>query len=299
MTVTGATGLVGSALVDALRRREAEVTALSRDPERARSQLGVAAVAWNPGGEPAPAGALTNRDAVVHLAGEPIAQRWSERAKRAIRESRVHGTRHLVEGMRAARVAPRVLICGSAIGYYGRHGEEPLDEESPAGVGFLAQTCVAWERQAQEAAAELPTRLVLLRTGVVLDRRGGALAKMLPAFRLGVGGPIAGGGQYISWVHPEDLVGMVLAALEDERWWGPVNGTAPAPVTNRHFSRTLGSVLHRPALAPLPALPLRMRYGEMAEVVTAGQRVLPAKALVLGFRHRHPELREALEAVLR
>lgn len=298
VTVTGATGLIGSALVAALRERDVEVTVLSRDAERARERLGVSALAWDPMREPAPPGALTNRDAVVHLAGEQLAQRWSGEAKRAIRESRVQGTRHLVEGMRKARVAPRLLVSGSGVGYYGRHGEEPLDEDSAPGIGFLAETCVAWEAQAQ-AAAELGVRVMLLRTGVVLDRRGGALAKMLPPFQLGVGGPVAGGRQYVSWVHCDDLVGMAIAALEDERWSGPVNATAPMPVTNRELSRELGRALRRPAVMPVPAVALRLLYGEMAEIVTTGQRVMPAKALVLGYRHRQPDLAQALQAALR
>lgn len=298
VTVTGATGLIGSALVAALCERDVEVTVLSRDAERARERLGVSTVAWDPMREPAPAGALTNRDAVVHLAGEKLAQRWSGEAKRAIRESRVHGTRHLVEGLRKARVAPRLLVSGSAVGYYGRHGEEPLDEDSPSGIGFLAETCLAWEAQAQ-AAVELGVRVMLLRTGLVLDRRGGALAKMLPPFQMGIGGPVAGGRQYVSWVHCDDLVGMIVAALEDERWAGPVNATAPMPVTNRELSKELGRALHRPAVMPVPAVALRLLYGEMAELVTTGQRVMPAKALVLGYRHRHPDLAEALESALR
>ncbi|MCW3028840.1 MAG: hypothetical protein JWN81_2051, partial [Solirubrobacterales bacterium] len=242
------------------------------------------------------------RDAVLHLAGEPVAQRWSGRAKRAIRESRVIGTRNLLDGLRAAGEAdterrPRTLVSSSAIGYYGPHGEEPLDEETPPGNDFLARVCVAWEQEASRAS-ELGMRVVHLRTGVVLDAGGGALGKMLPPFRLGVGGPVAGGRQYVSWIHVEDLVGMMLTALEQDSWSGPVNGTAPEPVTNRVFSKALGRVLGRPALLPVPALALHLLYGEMAEIVTTGARAVPAKPLVLGYEFRHPALEGALRSAL-
>jgi uncharacterized protein (TIGR01777 family) len=301
VTVTGATGLLGCSLVSALRERGAEVTVLTRDPARASKRLGdVQAVSWEPLAQPAPAEALLGRDAVVHLAGEPVAQRWSEKAKRAIRDSRVTGTGNLVAGL--AGVAdgggrPRTLISSSAIGFYGDHGEEPLDEDAPAGTDFLAQVCAEWERAADGAGA-LGLRVAQVRTGVVLDRGGGALAKMLPPFKLGVGGPVAGGRQYISWIHAQDVVGMMLAALEDERWNGPINATAPDPVPNRAFSKTLGKVLGRPSLLPVPGLALRALYGEMAEIVTGGARVMPAKALVLGYEFAYPRLEPALRAAL-
>ncbi|HEV3046841.1 MAG TPA: TIGR01777 family oxidoreductase [Solirubrobacteraceae bacterium] len=303
VTVTGASGLIGGALVRALRERAAQVTVLARDPERSRALADlraageIEAVAWQPQDEPAPASALDRRDAVIHLAGEPVAQRWSARARRAIRESRVRGTANLVAGIAAAEAAPRALISSSAIGYYGAHGEEPLDEDAPAGSDFLARVCAEWEAAAMRAR-EHGVRVVAVRTGVVLDRGGGALAKMLPAFRLGLGGPVAGGRQYVSWIHTSDVVGMMLAALEDERWGGPVNATAPDPVTNRDFSKALGRVLSRPALAPVPGLALRALYGSMAEIVTGGARVLPAKALVLGYEFAHPQLEPALRAAL-
>lgn len=300
VTVTGASGLIGEALVTRLAERGDEVTILTRDPDRAREQLrDVTAVAWDPRGEPAPAAALQDRAAIVHLAGENVAQRWSSSAKRAIRESRVTGTRNLVEGLRAldADARPAVLVSSSAIGYYGARGEEPLDEDAPPGRDFLARVCVEWE-EAARTAERLSTRVVTMRTGVVLDPRGGALAKMLTPFRLGLGGPIAGGAQYMSWIHLRDLVAMMLAAVERSEWSGPVNATAPAPVTNREFSKTLGRVLHRPAMAPLPALALRLAYGEMAQVLTTGARVVPARALVLGYSFAHPELEGALGDLL-
>jgi uncharacterized protein len=303
VTLTGATGLIGRPLVAALRERGAQLTVLSRDPERARARLSesgeapVLALGWDPLSEAAPAEALQGRDAVINLAGERVAQRWSARAKRAIRESRVAGTRNLVAGLGACDARPRTLVSASATGYYGPHGEEPLDEEAPPGHDFLAEACSAWEAEAAGAGA-LGMRVVQVRTGVVLAARGGALASMLPPFRLGLGGPVAGGRQYISWIHLGDHIALLLAALEDDRFSGPINATAPEPVTNGEFSRTLGRTLHRPAVVPVPALALRLLYGEMAQVITTGARALPAKALVLGFKFRHPHLQQALEHTL-
>ncbi len=298
VTVTGATGLIGTSLVSALRERDAHVTVLTRDPDRARARLGdVEAVSWQPMRGGAPERALAGREAVVHLAGEPVAQRWSARARRTIRESRVLGTGNLVEGIAAAVPRPRLLVSSSATGYYGPHGEEPLDEDAGPGDDFLARVCMEWEAAAG-AAVHLGTRVAHVRTGVVLDRAGGALAKMLPPFRLGLGGPVAGGQQYVSWIHARDVVGMILSALEDERWSGPVNATAPEPVTNREFATTLGRVLGRPARTPVPALALRALYGTMAEMVTGGARVLPAKALVLGYQFAYPQLEPALRSAL-
>jgi NAD dependent epimerase/dehydratase family enzyme len=313
LTLTGATGLIGSALVGQLRARGAEITVLSRDPSRASSRLGVEAIGWDPLAGPPPVEALAGRDAVVHLAGEPVAQRWTASAKRAIRDSRVLGTRHLVAalgecgsghgrgrgpgGGPAGEGRLKVLVSASAIGFYGAHAEEPLDEEAPAGSDFLAGVCVAWEQEARSAEA-LGMRAVQVRTGVVLDRRGGALAKMLPPFRLGLGGPVAGGQQYVSWIHVDDLVGIVLAALADERWSGPINATAPTPVTNHELSLALGRALHRPALLPVPAFALRALYGEMAAIVVEGARVLPVKPLMLGYEFRRPSLDDALAAAL-
>ncbi len=302
VTVTGATGLIGPSLVNSLLERDAQVTVLTRDPERATAKLGdVQAVRWDLDSEPAPVEALAGRDAIVHLAGEPVAQRWSAKAKQAIRESRAVGTRNLVAGIGAVAQEggqrPGTLVSSSAIGYYGPHGDEPLDEDAAPGSDFLAEVCVEWE-SAAAAAGELGLRVVQVRTGVVLDSDGGALSKMLPPFRLGIGGPVASGRQYISWIHAEDLAGMMLAALEDPRWIGPVNATAPEPATNRDFSKVLGRVLGRPAFLPVPGAALRVLYGDMAEIVTSGARVLPAKPLVLGYQFRHPQLEEALRSAL-
>lgn len=332
VTVTGATGLIGSRVVASLRARGDDVTVLSRNPRQAQERLesstrapalsgesadahadatgatdtadrgdgpvgALDAQRWDPSREPAPAQSLAGRDAIVHLAGENIAQRWSDNAKRAIRESRVEGTRHLVEGLGTLDELPQTLVSGSAIGYYGAHGDEPIDEEASPGGDFLAQTCQAWE-QAAEAAERYGVRVVRLRTGVVLDRDGGALAKMLPPFKLGVGGPVAGGLQYISWIHPRDLVEIVLAAIDSEEWRGPINATAPEPQRNRDFSKALGRALHRPSLLPVPGAALALLYGEMSEIVTTGARVLPAKALMLGYKFRYPRLDSALRAAL-
>jgi len=297
VTITGASGPIGSRLVAALTARGDEVTALSRRPDEARERLGVDAAAWHPDREPAPAAALAGRDGVVHLAGEPIGQRWTPEAKRRIRSSRELGTANLVEGLREADPRPRVLVSASGVGYYGARGDERLDESAAAGDDFLAQVCQEWERAAG-AAGELGMRVVIQRTGVVLDRSAGALAKMLPPFRLGVGGPVGGGDQYVSWIHPDDLVGLYLAALDGEQWAGPVNAAAPEPATNRALSRALGRAMHRPALVPVPVVALKVLYGDMAWVVTTGQRAVPARALELGFAFRHPDLDEALRAAL-
>jgi hypothetical protein len=233
----------------------------------------------------------------VHLAGENVAQRWNAHAKQAIRESRVTGTRNLLAGIGQAEQQPRALISSSGVGYYGAHGEEPLDEEALPGRDFLAQVCVEWEAEARKAES-LGIRVVCVRTGVVLHKDGGALKKMLPPFRLGFGGPVAGGRQYMSWIHRADLVDIFVAAAGDERWSGPVNATAPTPVSNRDFSRALGRALKRPAFLPVPGAALQLLYGEMAEIVTEGARVVPAKALVLGYEFAHPELDEALSSAL-
>src|SRR3954454_7719049 len=299
VTVTGATGLIGTKLVQALRARGDDVTVLSRSPQKAGAALGVEAAAWDPLAGPAPADALRGRDAVVHLAGEPVAQRWNDRSRRAILESREAGTRNLVAGLAALDPAqrPGVLVSSSAVGYYGKHGDEAVPESTPAGDDFLASVCVVWEREAR-AATEHGLRVVKIRTGVVLDRSGGALKTMLPPFKLGVGGPVASGRQYLPWIHVDDLVGLYLRALDDASWSGAYNGAAPAPVTNRDFSKALGRALHRPAVAPVPGIALRVLYGDMAEVVTEGQRAVPERALAAGFAFQHPDLDEALSDTL-
>jgi uncharacterized protein (TIGR01777 family) len=298
ITVTGATGRLGSLLVDQLTGRGDEVTVLTRDPMKARERLGgaVEAVAWDPGAGPAPGDALAGRDAVVHLAGEDIAQRWNDETLRRIRDSRERGTRNLVQGLREAEPRPRALISSSAVGYYG-HRPEPVDEDAPPGDDVLADICVVWEREAQKAE-ELGLRVVRVRTGVVLDKHGGALEKMLPPFRLGVGGPVAGGRQPLPWIHVDDVVGIYVRAIDDEAWTGAVNATAPHPATNAEFSKALGRALHRPAFAPVPGFAIRLLYGGMAKLVVEGQNARPRHTLELGYEYRHPDLDEALGSAL-
>jgi uncharacterized protein (TIGR01777 family) len=294
VTVTGATGLIGGAIVRALQARGDAVTVLSRDPERARAALGdVDAHAWSPLDGPAPAAALSGRDAVVHLAGESVAQRWNDESRRAIHDSRESGTRNLVAGLQLAEPRPRALVSASGMNYYGPRGDEPITEDAEPGDDFLARVCLAWEREAA-AARELGLRVAMLRTAVVLDQNGGALSKMLPFFRLGIGGPVAGGRQYLPWIHIDDTVGLYLAVLDDGSWDGPINACAPEPATNRDFSRALGRALHRPAFAPVPGLAVRLLYGDMAEIVTTGQRAVPTRALEHGYAFRHTDLDEAL-----
>ncbi|MDX6697462.1 MAG: uncharacterized protein QOE65_859 [Solirubrobacteraceae bacterium] len=289
VTVTGATGLIGTRLVEKLRERGDDVTILSRS--------GKNGVEWDPLSGPAPAEALAGRDGVVHLAGEPVAQRWTDDARRRIRESREAGTRNLVAGIRAAEPRPGVLVAASGIGWYGDRGDDVVDEDEPPGGDFLATVTRQWEAQARKAG-ELGVRVVLMRTGVVLAESGGALARMLPFFRAGVGGPVAGGRQWMAWIHLDDVVDLYLAALGDATWEGPVNAAAPEPARNRDFGRALGRALHRPAVLPVPALALRALYGDMAQIVTTGQRAIPTRAREHGFTYAHPDLDEALRATL-
>jgi uncharacterized protein (TIGR01777 family) len=299
--ITGATGTIGLALADALSARGDQVVALSRDPDRGQRVLGagVQVFGWpDPNADPPPAAALEGLDAVVNLLGEPVAQRWSDEAKQRIRDSRVLGTRSLVAALRAlpADGAPRVLVSQSATGYYGPRGDAPLDEEASPGSDFLAEVVVAWEREAAAAATSM--RVALTRTGVVLAPSGGALAKMLPFFKLGIGGPVAGGNQYVPWIHLDDVVGALLFCIDDESAAGAVNLTAPNPVTNAELGRALGHTLGRPAILPVPGLAVRLLYGEMAEIVTTGQRAVPAKLRQLGYEFRHPDIELALKDVL-
>jgi uncharacterized protein len=286
VAVTGATGTIGRALVAALTARGDEVTELSRSTN------------WpQPKATPAPLDALRGRDAVVHLLGEQIAQRWSEDAKREIRDSRILSTRNLVKalGELPEDERPEVLISQSGVGWYGHRGDERLDESAPAGDDFLAQLSADWEAEARRAE-ELGVRVVINRTGMVLSESG-ALAKMLPFFKAGVGGPVAGGKQYVSWVHLDDEVGAILFELDTEAASGPVNLTAPEPLTNREFSKALGRALGRPAFAPVPALAVKALYGEMACIVITGQRAIPAKLAELGYRFRQPNLEAALRDI--
>lgn len=296
VAVTGATGTLGRAVVRELQTRGDEVTALSRNGERARALLGVATATWtDPKSERPPADALRGRDAVVHLLGETVAQRWTADARREIRESRVLATRNLVDalGDLPEGERPRTLVSQSATGWYGARGDERLDESTPAADDFLAQVVRDWETEARRAE-EHGVRVVLTRTGVVLSASGGALDKMLPFFKAGIGGPVAGGRQYVPWVDIDDVAGAIAFALDTESASGPLNVTAPEPVTNRELSKALGRVLRRPAFAPVPALAVKALYGEMGTIVTTGQRGVPARLAELGYEFRRPELEAAL-----
>jgi len=297
--------MLGRALVEELLERGDDVTVLSRSAEKAKRAFAgrVDAHEWrDPKGEQPPAAALGGRDGVVHLLGEPVAQRWTDSSRREIRDSRVLSTRNLVAALAALPEGvggrPRVLVSQSASGWYGPHGDELVDESEPAADDFLARVCVEWEREAS-AAGTLGIRVVRARTGVVLSESGGALEKMLPPFKLGVGGPVAGGRQYVPWIHADDVIGALVFCLDDEAASGPVNLTAPEPVTNRELSKALGRVLGRPAIAPVPALAVRTLYGDMAQIVTTGVRAVPQRLQELGYRFRQPELEPALRNATR
>jgi uncharacterized protein (TIGR01777 family) len=298
--VTGASGLIGGALCDALLARGDEVVGLSRDPEEARSaNPTVHWFPWQATLERPPAEAFEGVDGVVNLIGEPINQRWNEESKRRILESRHAATHNLVHAIGALDAAPRVLVSQSAVGYYGDRGDALVDESAPAGAGFAAEVSVEWEQAAHEAD-DLSIRLVIVRTAPVLDPRDGLLKELLVPFKLGIGGPIAGGDQYLPWIHIDDEVALLLWALDDEKVSGPVNASSPNPVTNREFAKTLGRVLGRPAVFPVPGFAVSMMRGrELAETVKGGQRVVPRRALDLGFGFTYPELEPALRDLLR
>jgi uncharacterized protein (TIGR01777 family) len=296
VTVSGATGRVGRHVVAALKARGDDVVALSRDADKASEQLGVQAYAWDLKNEAVPRPALQGQDAVIHLAGEDVGQRWNKETKAEILDSREKGTRNLVHSMFDTKPRPPTLICASASGYYGPRGDEPVDEAEPAGNDWLAEVCARWERQAETAM--LGTRLVIVRTGIVLDAEGGALAKMLPPFKAGIGGPIGSGKQYMPWIHRDDLVGIYLAALDHPTFHGPINAAAPEPVTNKQFAKALGRAINRPAVAPVPGFTIKVMYGEMAQIVLNGVRMVPGRAAELGYEFQHPDLDEALRDTL-
>ena len=297
--ITGATGFVGRALTQRLQRDRHRVVAWVRDTDRARARLGPdLTLVPTEGGEPALAEALRGCDAVVNLAGDPLfSGRWTAAKKQAMVTSRVHLTQRLVRAMAQALPMPRVLVSASAIGYYGDRGDEPLHEASAPGTGYLPELCRRWEAAAHDAE-ELGVRVACLRIGIVLGADGGALSQMLPPFRLGLGGPMGAGRQFMSWIHLDDMVELVVSALEDERYRGAFDATAPDPVPNRDFARSLGAALGRPAFLPAPGPAVRLLLGEAAQVLLGGQKVLPERAQRLGFRFRHPCLAGALEEIL-
>jgi uncharacterized protein (TIGR01777 family) len=298
--VTGASGFLGSAVCDALLARGDETVGLTRDPQRARQgNPTVTWHAWNPAAERPPASALEGVDGVVNLIGEPIDQRWTEAAKQRIRASRERSTKNLVDAISATEPRPKTLVSQSAVGYYGDRGEAVVDESTGPGSTFDAEVCVAWEAAAREAE-KVGVRVVVVRSGLVLDPEHGLLKQLLLPFKLGVGGPLAGGDQYMPWIHVNDEVRLLLWALDTDGASGTYNATAPNPVTNREFSKALGRVLGRPALIPLPKLALTARFGrELGEVAAGGQRTIPRRAMDAGFEFRHPELEPALSELLR
>ncbi|MDA2928552.1 TIGR01777 family oxidoreductase [Acidobacteria bacterium AH-259-O06] len=294
--VTGATGLIGSALCQSLIRDNHEVLVLARNPEKARQNLSTAElITWEATSGPPPEQSMDGLDAVVHLAGEAIAEgRWTAERKRAIHESRVTGTRNLVHAILRSNNPPKVLLSGSAIGYYGPRGDQLLEETSSPGKDFLAEICQQWESEAMRAR-ESGVRVVLLRTGLVLSTQGGALPRILPPFQMFVGGPLGSGKQWMSWIHIQDEIEAIRYAVTKDEIEGPINLVAPNPVTNREFSRELGRVLGRPAFFRVPGFALRLLFGEMAEsLLLQGQRVLSKKLQQAGYKFRFPQLNGAL-----
>lgn len=296
--VTGATGFVGRSLTLRLSREGHRVVAVTRSPERARGRLGAEVDLIALGDEAALSSAVSEADAVVNLAGEPIFPgRWSAKRKRALKGSRVGLTESLVGAMREAARRPATLVSASAVGYYGDGGEEVLGESAPMGSGFAAELCRDWEAAA-DGAAPLGVRVVKVRIGVVLGAEGGALGSMIPPFRAGLGGRIGSGRQYFPWIHLDDLVEIFATALADERYAGVLNATAPEPVSNAEFTKALGRALGRPTLAPVPAAALRVLFGESAAVLLEGQRAVPRRLQDLGFKHAFDSVDGALADIL-
>ena len=296
--VTGATGFVGSRLCERLKQRGDTVVALSRDEASARRRVPALehAYTWDPLAEPAPGEALAGVDGIIHLLGEPVAGRWTEAKKRLIFDSRVVGTRNLVEAISTLDAKPKVLISSSAMGYYGDRGEEQLTEESSAGEGFTSEVCQAWEREALRVEP-LGVRLVRLRTGLVLAQAGGPLAEMLTPFRLGAGGPLGSGRQWWSWIHRDDAVGLIIHLLDSD-YHGASNGTTPEPVRQKEFAHILGRALHRPAFMPAPAFALKAVLGGFSFELLASRRVLPNVAQRIGYRFQYPDLHSCLQTEL-
>lgn len=292
IAVTGATGLIGRALIDTLLRRGDRVVALVRHGPRKEIPEQVEQREWS---SDTPAADLHGVDAVVNLAGAPVAEgRWTKGRKKLIEGSRIDGTRSVVAGIRASGGSVKVLVSASGIDVYGDTGDDPIDETSPAGRGFLAEVVVRWEAEARRA----PCRTVLLRTGLVLAREGGALPRLLTPFRLGVGGPLGDGRQFVSWIHLADEVGLILHALDQEAVEGPMLVVSPHPVRNREFTRALGTALRRPAFVPVPAVALRILLGEMGTILVASHNAQPRHALDTGYQFQFPRLEGALVDLL-
>jgi uncharacterized protein (TIGR01777 family) len=297
--VTGSSGLVGSALVRSLLAEGNSVTRLVRGGAQEFSAPGTRAARWEPSRGLLDAKELDGHDAAVHLAGESVAEgRWTDEKKRRVLESRVKGTRLIAETLAGLDKKPKVLVSASATGFYGSRGDEVLREESASGEGFLSEVCREWEK-ATLAASQAGIRVVHLRIGFVLSDKGGGLPRMLTPFKLGLGGRVGSGRQYISWITLDDLVGVIKFALSNETLRGPVNAVSPNPVTNEEFTKALGGALHRPTVLPVPAFAARLAFGEMADaVILSSTRVEPARLEEAGYKFLHPEIREALRSVL-
>lgn len=305
IVIAGGTGFLGSPLAEMYAEEGHDVRVLTRSlmPGDTRHDPGtgvpgVTRVGWKADGKTGPwAAALEEADGLINLAGESIAaKRWSPQRKAQLHDSRILATRSLAVAVKAASRPPAVFISGSAVGYYGASGDEPKTEEAEPGNDFLAQLCVDWEREARSAARP-ETRLILLRTGIVLERSGGALAEMMRAFRLFAGGRLGSGRQYMSWIHRLDWIEMVRWIVQTNPVAGPVNATAPHPITNRQFARQLGRAMHRPSLLPAPAFALKIALGPMAESILTGQRVLPVVAQKHGYHFRYPEIDQAFRGI--
>jgi uncharacterized protein (TIGR01777 family) len=295
VAVSGATGLVGGALCESFRENDVEILAITRGGRSLPSYI--KPVPWSPSNGDLDADLLEGTDVVVHLAGESIANRWTRSHKERIRSSRVEGTRHLVNGLRRLDKPPSLLISASAVGFYGNRGDEELDESSPPGSGFLPEVCQAWESEAARAS-DTGIRAVSLRIGVVLSSRGGALGQMLLPFKMGMGGPLGSGKQWLSWIHIEDVVGAIRFLMDQPESAGAFNATAPEPVRQADFAKALGKALHRPAFLPAPAHVLRLVLGEMSQLLLEGQKVHPQRLVNMGYKFKHPTLLPALKHVI-
>lgn len=296
LIIAGGTGFIGSVLCARLLQLGHTLTMLSRSPSPAAISPGINRLTWTPGSAGAWMESIDGADAVINLAGEPIAKRWTERQKEKIASSRIDSTRALVTAIDRAKEKPKFLLNASAIGYYGPHADEALTEESGPGDDFLSRLCAAWEKEAIKAE-DHGVRVLRLRTGIVLGKGGGALAKMVLPFKLFLGGPLGDGNQWMSWIQMEDEIGLILFLLEHPDAHGAINATAPNPVTMSEFCKTLGDALNRPSWAPVPAFALRLLLGEMAEMLLTGQRVLPAGAQKLGYTFQYPTLLKALQTL--
>ena len=297
--ITGATGFIGKALVKALLQHGHTLIVVSRSARQSEFEEGgrVRHIIWNPEDEKTILKEVDGVDAVINLAGEPIAQRWTSKRKDKLLKSRVRAIRIIHQSIKAATVKPTVLINASAIGYYGPRGNEALAEETTSGSGFLAEVCKIWEAHAIRVE-DFNVRVVRLRIGIVLDQEGGALKMMLPPFKMGLGGWLGSGNQWFSWIHREDLIRLVLFCLDHEQIKGAVNAVSPLPVTNKAFSLVLAQVLNRPCLFPVPAFALKLMMGDMSEMLLTGQRVIPKKTQEFGFSYQYPDIRRALEEIL-